>query len=111
MKKYFIFALLIIMFHNTKSQVLETVPNVDLARYVGKWYEIASFPQRFQRGCKCTTAEYVATGKDYIKVINKCSVDGKQKGIEGKAFIVKNTNNAKLKVQFFWPLSWRLLDY
>ena len=26
---------------------LETVAHVDLARYVGTWYEIAAFPQRF----------------------------------------------------------------
>ena len=30
---------------------LRTVPRVDLQQYVGTWYGIASFPQRFQRGC------------------------------------------------------------
>ncbi|MEP6795865.1 MAG: lipocalin family protein, partial [Saprospiraceae bacterium] len=38
------------------SQPLETVPSVDLNKYAGKWYEIASFPQVFQKGCQCTTA-------------------------------------------------------
>jgi apolipoprotein D and lipocalin family protein len=37
---------------------LRTVPHVDIERYVGTWYEIASFPQRFQRGCTGTTATY-----------------------------------------------------
>lgn len=36
----------------TNSQTLQTVPNVDLNKYSGKWYEIASYPQRFQKGCK-----------------------------------------------------------
>lgn len=89
-----------------KSQELKTVDNVDLTRYAGKWYEIASFPQRFQKGCLCTTAEYTLTDKDYVIVENRCnkdSINGKESYIKGKAFLVKNTGNAKLKVQFFWP--------
>jgi apolipoprotein D and lipocalin family protein len=90
----------------TNAQPLETVPNVDLARYAGKWYEIASFPQRFQKGCHCTTAEYGLTDKGYVTVVNRCrkdSVNGKETGITGKAFVDEGTGNAKLKVQFFWP--------
>ncbi len=85
---------------------LETVAKVDLEKYAGLWYEIALYPVVFEKGCSCTTAEYVLTGKDYVKVINRCrkgGVDGKESVIEGKAFIVKGSNNAKLKVQFFWP--------
>ena len=37
---------------------LQTVPHVDLERYMGTWYDIASFPQRFQKGCTGTTATY-----------------------------------------------------
>lgn len=85
---------------------LATVQSVDLNKYIGKWYEIASFPQSFQKGCNCTTAEYFLTDKDYIRVLNSCrkdSPEGKLKTAEGKAFIVEGTNNSKLKVQFFWP--------
>jgi apolipoprotein D and lipocalin family protein len=60
----------------------------------------------FQKGCCNTSAEYIITDKAYIKVINRCnkdSVEGLAKSIEGKAFVVKNSNNSKLKVQFFWP--------
>ncbi|MCC6371872.1 MAG: lipocalin family protein [Bacteroidia bacterium] len=90
----------------SKSQELTTVPSVDIKKYCGKWYEIASFPQSFQRGCNCTTAEYTFTGKDYVIVENRCnkgSVKGKQSYIKGKAFVESNSGNAKLKVQFFWP--------
>ncbi len=89
-----------------KAQLLQTVPNVDLKKYAGKWYEIASFPQSFQKRCHCTTAEYTPTDKGYIIVENRCnkdSVNGKLSYIKGKAFVVENTGNAKLKVQFFWP--------
>lgn len=91
---------------SSKSQPLQTVPFVDLQKYAGKWYEIASYPQRFQKGCYCTTAEYTATDKGYIIVENRCnrgSANGKQSYIKGKAFVEKNSGNAKLKVQFFWP--------
>ena len=90
----------------TKSQPLQTVPFVDITKYAGKWYEIASYPQRFQKGCHCTTAEYTFSEKGYVIVENKCnkdSVNGKQSYIKGKAFVMKDSGNAKLKVQFFWP--------
>ena len=90
-----------------QSQTLQSVVNVDLNKYAGKWYEIASYPQRFQKGCHCTTAEYTLSDKGYIRVENRCnrgSINGRQSYIKGKAFVVKNSENAKLKVQFFWPL-------
>lgn len=92
----------------TKAQQVQTVPNVDLKKYSGKWYEIASYPQRFQKGCNCTTAEYTLSNKGYVIVENRCnkdSVNGKLAYIKGKAFVEKNSGNAKLKVQFFWPFT------
>jgi apolipoprotein D and lipocalin family protein len=56
------------------SQNLQTVLSVDLEKYMGKWYEIASFPQRFQKGCHCTTAEYTLNDKGYVNIENKCFV-------------------------------------
>lgn len=88
------------------AQVLQTVPKVNLIEYAGKWYEIASYPQYFQKDCNCTTATYTPTNKGYLIVENRCnkdSIKGKQSYIKGKAFIEKNAGNAKLKVQFFWP--------
>jgi apolipoprotein D and lipocalin family protein len=88
------------------AQTLETVPSVDLTKYSGKWFEIASYPQPFQKGCTCTTAEYTLSEKGFVIVENKCrkdSINGKVKGIKGKAWVQKNCGNAKLKVQFFWP--------
>lgn len=85
---------------------LPVVENVDLVRYSGKWYEIAAFPQSFQKGCFCSTAEYKLTDEDYIEVINTCrkdGVDGEINQAKGKAFVEENSGNAKLSVQFFWP--------
>lgn len=82
---------------------LNTVNSVDLEKYAGKWYEISAFPQRFQKGCECTTAEYELTSKGYVKVINRCKKPDGWDQAEGKAFVQEGTNNTKLKVQFFWP--------
>lgn len=83
---------------------LSVVPEVKLDQYKGLWYEISSFPQSFQKGCSCTTAEY-RLEKDYVRVINRCWKAEKEEWdvAKGKAFVTPNSNNAKLKVQFFWP--------
>lgn len=103
----FVFISLIMLFSKLSSgQDLQTVPFVELSKYAGKWYEIASFPMSFQRGCHCTTATYTLSTKGYVIVENRCnrdSVNGKESYIKGKAFVEKNSGNAKLKVQFFWP--------
>lgn len=82
---------------------LQTVPYVDVNKYIGKWYEIASFPQRFQKGCNCTTAEYSLNKDGSIKVENRCMKDGKEKIATAKAKVKDKRTNAKLSVQFFWP--------
>ncbi len=109
MKPYLLVLCLIISAKfNAMAQLpeLQTVPHVDVKKYSGKWYEIASFPLIFQRGCHCTTAEYTMTDKGYLIVENRCnrdSIHGKQSYIKGKAFVEENSGNAKLKVQFFFP--------
>jgi len=91
---------------STSGQVPATVPSVDLQKYAGKWYEIAAFPNSFQKNCFCSTAEYTLTEKGYVKVFNACrkgALNGKISSITGKAFPVAGSENAKLRVQFFWP--------
>ncbi|HEX2694199.1 MAG TPA: lipocalin family protein, partial [Acidobacteriota bacterium] len=83
-----------------KLPPVETVKEVDLARYMGKWFEIAAFPQRFQKGCHCTTAEYALADKGTVRVVNTCrrgGADGKVSRAKGKAWVVPNSSNAPLK--------------
>ena len=86
---------------------LEVVDQVDLDRYLGQWYEIASFPQRFQRGCVASTAHYARRDDGRIRVENACrdgSFDAEWRRAEGVAWVTDpDESNAKLKVQFFWP--------
>lgn len=105
--RYFFFALLLVQVSfSCQSQTgkVEAVKELDLARYAGKWYEIASVTGYFQKGCECTTAEYQFIPADeYIRVINRCFRNGKWSQIEGKAFRNPARHDGKLKVQFFWP--------
>jgi apolipoprotein D and lipocalin family protein len=85
------------------SSPLEVVPHVDLEKYLGKWYEIAHLPARFQEGCSETTATYSLTKDGTVSVLNECKKDGKAKQAKGKAKVVDKATGAKLKVTFFWP--------
>ena len=82
---------------------LEVVESVDLDRYLGQWFEVASIPQSFQRGCSDSQAEYSKMSRNRIRVINTCLKNGRTKRVKGKAWIADSVTNAKLKVQFFWP--------
>jgi apolipoprotein D and lipocalin family protein len=81
---------------------LDTVANVDLNRYTGKWYEIARYPNWFQSGCASSTAEYTANADGTIRVFNTClTADGSVNStIQGTARVVDQSTNAKLKVTF-----------
>lgn len=85
---------------------LETVEHVDVERYMGLWYEIAAFPQRFQKGCTGTTATYTLRSDGQVDVLNRCrkdSLDGKKKAAKGRARVVDAETHAKLEVSFFRP--------
>jgi apolipoprotein D and lipocalin family protein len=84
---------------------LQVVNYVDLQRYVGRWYEIARYPHKFQEGCLQSQATYTLTDKG-ISVLNECYEEEqpeKLRSAEGKARVVDSQTNAKLKVSFFWP--------
>lgn len=74
---------------------------VDLDRYQGKWYEIASLPTSFQRGCVCSTAEYTLNANNgTVRVVNRCLLaDNEVKQAVAVAWPV-NDNNTWLRVNF-----------
>jgi apolipoprotein D and lipocalin family protein len=86
-----------------QDEDLETVKYVELDRFLGKWYEIAAFPQKFEKDCSHTSAEYSLNKNGTLHVKNSCIKDGKINIVEGKAFVSDTITNAKLSVQFFWP--------
>jgi apolipoprotein D and lipocalin family protein len=91
-----------------KMSELKTVEHVDVVRYMGTWFEIAKFPQRFEKGLVGITANYTLLPDGKVRVLNsgyKGDFNGKLKTTEGKAWVVDTATNAKLKVCFFWPFA------
>ena len=85
---------------------LQTVEAVDLDRYLGRWYEIARLPNRFETDCEGVTADYARRDDGLISVVNTCrkgAPDGPEKQATGRARIVDTQTNAKLEVSFFGP--------
>jgi len=55
---------------------VHTVDAVDLDRYVGDWFEVARFPNRFQRQCASDVrASYAKRPDGRIDVINRCRME------------------------------------
>ncbi|MET4682673.1 lipocalin family protein [Brevundimonas faecalis] len=80
--------------------------SVELSRYAGLWYEIGRYENGFERGCEAVTAEYALREDGLVNVLNTCrqgGVDGPVKTAEGRAKVVAESGDAKLKVSFFGP--------
>lgn len=85
---------------------LEVVESVDLERYLGRWYEIARYPNFFEQDCLAVTADYALREDGNIEVVNTCrkfTLDGEVEVARGVARVADPRTNAKLKVRFFGP--------
>lgn len=94
-----------------KHDPLPVESNVDVARFIGKWYTITSLPQFFTRRCAGQSAEYGIINEKTISVHNVCyKDDGKTKDIKGKGVIQDAPNNARLIITFdsFWTKLFRV---
>lgn len=122
MKKYFLALLPLVLFFAAATTVaaqqkpasLTTVPKVDLKQYSGKWFEIARYPNKFQKQCVANvTANYTIKTNGKIEVLNQClKSDGAVEDAKGEARIADKATNAKLEVRFapkllsFIPAVW-----
>jgi len=93
---------------------LATIAALDVPRYMGTWYEIAKFPNRFQKKCAgFTTATYAALADGTLQVVNRCrSATGDTEEAVGAARQVGGPDSPRLKVRFapaylsFLPMVW-----
>lgn len=96
------------------SEPLRSIPSLDVPRYLGTWYEIAKYPNRFQRKCASDTrAIYGLRDDGRIEVVNQCRrEDGSLMEAVGVARQVGPSDSAQLKVRFapawlsFLPVVW-----
>jgi len=96
------------------SGALKTIPALDVPRYMGVWFEIAKFPNWFQRKCTgAARAEYSLQSDGTVQIVNRCRIEGGAT-IEavGAARQVGPASSPKLEVRFapawlsFLPLVW-----
>lgn len=88
---------------------LQTIARLDVGRYLGTWYEIAKYPNRFQRQCVAdTSALYRLRDDGQLDVVNRCrQANGEVAEAVGRARQDGPADSPKLKVRFApaW-LSW-----
>ncbi|XP_020980429.1 temperature-induced lipocalin-1 [Arachis duranensis] len=103
----FLLASLLLFTAVATSNATTVVKNLDLKRFMGRWYEIASFPSFFEKSDAVDTrATYTLNDNGTIHVLNENWIDGKRNYIEGIAYKADpNSDEAKLKVKFYVPPS------
>lgn len=91
---------------------LQAVDSVNLTRYLGRWYQIAHYPNKFQSQCVSdTTADYRLLPYGKIEVVNRCkTANGSTDEAVGEARLAqprflnipigKVVSTAKLQVRF-----------
>ena len=96
------------------APAITTIPSLEVSRYMGKWYEIARFPNKFQRDCVSdTSATYSVLPDGRVSVVNRCrQADGSEKSAEGVARQLGGPTSPRLEVRFapailsFIPMVW-----
>lgn len=98
-------AVLAMKFMRTIPKGVKAVKPFDLSKYLGKWYEIARLDFHFEKHINYATAEYSLNEDGSIKVVNRGYDYKKKEEVEsvGKAVLVGEKDEAKLKVSFFGP--------
>ena len=86
---------------------LQPVQHVDLNSYVGLWYEIAHFSNKYQDGCQDSIVRFSLRNDGEIDILNSCrdKKEGKLHHADGRGWVIDKSGNARLKVSYFWPFS------
>jgi len=96
------------------DQAVKTIASLDVPRYLGTWYEIAKFPNWFQKKCISNTkAVYTGKPDGNLRVLNSCkTASGEISEAEGLARQIGAKDSPKLEVRFapewlsFLPMVW-----
>ncbi len=108
MKKIIPLLLVILLLSSclSKNQIDESllVKNFELNKYLGEWYEIARYDNRFEKNLIKVKAEYILQDNGKIKVVNTGynTIEKVKKNITGTAYS-ENPKIGQLRVSFFRP--------
>lgn len=78
-----------------------TVKDLDVKRYMGRWYEIARFNHPFERGMTDVSAMYKERSNGTVSVLNSGYKHNRYKEIHGTAWVPDPNRPGQLKVSFF----------
>ena len=104
-KKTMLLALAMLIFALTayaesrKQLNTTTVTNLDLQKFMGRWYEIARLDNRFERGMTDVVAEYTLLDDGTIRIVNSGMRDGKYHQTVGRGKL--SSEVGRLRVSFF----------
>ncbi len=88
----------------TVRKSLQTVPALDLERYLGRWYEVARFAHGFEKKLVGVTAQYSLRKDGRIQVVNsgfKHKLGGTYTKVKAVAWRPDDLFPGALKVRFF----------
>jgi apolipoprotein D and lipocalin family protein len=83
------------------------VPRVDVSRFMGTWYVIASIPTRFEKGAHNAMENYRLDPDGTIPTtfsFNADASDGPVKTYESRGFVLDEKSGAIWGQQYFWPI-------
>jgi apolipoprotein D and lipocalin family protein len=92
---------------STPDQVMNTVPHVDLPRFMGSWYVIGNIPTAIEKEAYNSVERYSLADDGSIETTftyRKGSFDGKAKVMHPRGFVLDRTTNATWGMQFIWPI-------
>jgi apolipoprotein D and lipocalin family protein len=109
---YRFFALAIIGWLLGACQMNQQAPvtladQVDIPRFMGDWYIIATIPTPFEKGAFNAVERYRLTDGGHIDTTftyNKGGFDGPEKTMHAKGFVREEGNGAVWGMQFIWPI-------
>ncbi len=68
------------------SEPLAALPSLDVPSYMGTWYQVAWFPNRFQKQCVSNTSATYRRVPEGVEVLNRCRLaDGRIDDVLGLA--------------------------
>lgn len=92
----------------SRAQTVTPVPQSDLDRFVGTWYEIARYPNKREKKCVGNAFDLIARGEKskHLLLVSSCAIGGGFLDVRNGTIKPQGkSGDGKLKVSFLWPFS------
>ncbi len=86
---------------NKSTADIKPVDNLDVNKYMGKWYEIARLPTSFEDGLDYVTATYTLKNNGQVDVLNEGIKNGRRSSAHGNARVQVSETSFKALCKLF----------